>query len=229
VPLSQGQKIEKARELRAQNVTCREIGARLGVSKDTAYRWTWDVVIPRECPGCGEDLTDRHGKTKWCSDRCRKETLYSGECIDCGGRTTGKANGLDRVPDRCRECAKATKTERNELLREMWEADKPTWYIAQSLGMTEGAVTSWIHTERSLRDRRDLSLRRLGGDSAERERRHRYMIVLRRQGLTNAEVAEIVGMASADAVSTAFGFMRRKGWTVPPAPRQSHRREQVAV
>ena len=226
MPLSREQKIAKARELRAKNITCREIGEQIGASKDVVYTWTWDVAIPRECPGCGEDLTDTHGKTKWCSERCRKETLYSGVCVDCGGKTNGRASGFARESSRCRQCALGAKSERNELLAEMWEADEPTWYIAEKLDMTETAVCAWVDNERRLRGG-GLSLRRLGGNAAERKRRHRHMINLRRRGLTNAEIADAVGMASAAAVSVAFQYMRRKGWAIPPAPRKPRR--QVAA
>jgi transposase len=215
-------KIAKARELRAQNITCREISERLGVSRHDAWASTWDVEIPRECGGCGADLTNTHAKRKWCSDRCRKDTLYAGECIDCGGATDGVKSGKRRPAERCRECAESVHAERNELLMEMWEADEPTWYIAEKLGMSEGSVTAWVATTRK-RHGVDLGLRRLGGDAKERERRHRWMIWLRRGGQSNAEIAATVGMASAAAVSQAFVGMRRKGWKVPPAPSSGSR------
>lgn len=172
------------------------------------------------CEGCGAEIAQPQGsgrRRKWCSDPCRKATLYYGICLDCGGRTSGVANGRDRAPKRCGSCAKAVNMERNELLVEMWEADEPTWYIAEKLGMTEGAVTAHIyHRRRACGEH--LPCRRIGGGSAEREERHRRLIELRTEGLTNTEIAEVVGMASAASVSVAFSRLRREGWSVPPAP-----------
>lgn len=66
----------------------------------------------RVCQGCGTDLPPktRPGRDrKWCSDRCRKLTLYARPCLDCGtpvnvdGRVANAAvrcnpcDGLSRV------------------------------------------------------------------------------------------------------------------------------------
>lgn len=42
-------------------------------------------------------------RRKWCSARCRKRTLYGGQCVDCGARTDG-SNGRDAAPQRCKGC-----------------------------------------------------------------------------------------------------------------------------
>jgi hypothetical protein len=60
------------------------------------------------CQGCGTPVEQplRGGRRKWCSERCRRVTLYSRPCLDCGATTN-----LDgRVTDpsvRCTECAAA--------------------------------------------------------------------------------------------------------------------------
>jgi Homing endonuclease associated repeat len=62
----------------------------------------------KTCQGCGSVLAapGRPGPPrKWCSDRCRKVSLYSGTCIDCGGRTQRTASGLGRRSVRCTDCA----------------------------------------------------------------------------------------------------------------------------
>lgn len=61
-------------------------------------------MAERACPGCGKDLTGAHWKRKWCSERCRKETLYSGTCESCGAKTDG-SNGREAAPTHCKECA----------------------------------------------------------------------------------------------------------------------------
>jgi hypothetical protein len=57
------------------------------------------------CHGCGTELpaqTYRGAPRKWCSDRCRKQTLYTGTCLDCGGPTG--FSGRATPPERCRRC-----------------------------------------------------------------------------------------------------------------------------
>jgi biotin operon repressor len=219
-------KIEKARELRAENITCREIAQRVGLTSNVVQAETWDVEIQKECPGCGTDLTGTHGRTKWCSERCRRHTMYSNRCRHCGASVY---DGSAQPPDECGECLREERFgERNGRLREMWEADEPTWYIAEKLGMSEIAVTTWVDGRRRKHDE-DLPLRRLGGDATERRKRHRRMIKLRRAGLTSAEIADAVGMASADSVNQAFHTMRKKGWDVPAGHRGRRSSQAVAA
>lgn len=101
-------------------------------------------MTARTCaaPDCDISLEGCHGKRKWCSDRCRKRTLYSGECVDCGRRTEGIASGLERESKRCRGCSTrhARKVAREgyiESIREWAElyGEPPTaadWHIAPS-------------------------------------------------------------------------------------------------
>jgi hypothetical protein len=57
------------------------------------------------CAGCGDPLPpQKRGRPrKWCSQRCRRDTLYSGACVDCGARTSGN-NGRAKAPERCLAC-----------------------------------------------------------------------------------------------------------------------------
>jgi hypothetical protein len=44
------------------------------------------------CQGCSAPLPPplRTGRSrKWCSDACRKRTLYAGRCVDCGAGLSG--------------------------------------------------------------------------------------------------------------------------------------------
>lgn len=59
------------------------------------------------CAGCGVELSPpkKHNhRQKWCSERCRKRTLYSGVCVDCGALTSGDG-GRSGAPRRCHACA----------------------------------------------------------------------------------------------------------------------------
>lgn len=63
------------------------------------------------CHGCGAELPPLRAPgrpRKWCSDRCRKQTLYTGTCVDCGGRTGYSGQVTPR--ERCRPCADAHNT-----------------------------------------------------------------------------------------------------------------------
>jgi hypothetical protein len=55
------------------------------------------------CDGCGEEFvySNRRGRNpRWCSNLCRKRTLYSGTCEVCGAPTNG-SNGREKAPKRC--------------------------------------------------------------------------------------------------------------------------------
>jgi hypothetical protein len=61
------------------------------------------------CQGCAVDLPPKKWKgpdRKWCSNRCRKQTLYSGTCRECGARTNG-SDGPGTASDLCCHCAPA--------------------------------------------------------------------------------------------------------------------------
>lgn len=58
------------------------------------------------CEGCGVEIPQRRGRgrsRKWCTDKCRKVTLYAGTCIDCGRQTNGY-NGPGTASDHCMDC-----------------------------------------------------------------------------------------------------------------------------
>lgn len=55
----------------------------------------------RVCAGCRAPITG-HPNRKWCSNRCRQRTLYTGTCLDCGSATY---SGDATPPQRCKHCA----------------------------------------------------------------------------------------------------------------------------
>lgn len=70
-----------------------------------------NVAVGRLCQGCETLLPPSNGPRarKWCSDSCRKRTLYSGTCVDCGG-ATDPSNGRANAATRCRNCHNAYRT-----------------------------------------------------------------------------------------------------------------------
>jgi hypothetical protein len=64
------------------------------------------------CVGCDTPLPleiGRPGKPrKWCSERCRKQTLYAGTCERCGGKTNG-SDGRAAAATVCMDCLRWTR------------------------------------------------------------------------------------------------------------------------
>lgn len=61
------------------------------------------VLLKLICDGCGESFAyvNRPGRNpRWCSERCRKRTLYGGKCEICGAITNGY-DGPGTASDRC--------------------------------------------------------------------------------------------------------------------------------
>lgn len=166
-----------------------------------------DRTEARTCAGrgCDVDLTGTHRRTKWCSARCRRRTEYTNIC-ECGAEIY---DGSTEPPTVCRECKhEARYGERNRRLVEMWEADEPTWFIAEQLGMSESAVRAWANMARRIHGR-DLPLRR------HRDRdRWSEIEKLWRKGLTASEIGERIGLSRND-VSARVHNMRKAGIDMP--------------
>jgi hypothetical protein len=64
------------------------------------------VQAVNKCFGCSVKIPPSRGgrARKWCSERCRKLTLYSRRCVDCDAvcNTDGR---VTRAAERCRTCA----------------------------------------------------------------------------------------------------------------------------
>lgn len=69
-----------------------------------------------KCHGCGNALeqSGRGRPRKWCSERCRRYTSYSGVCVDCGTPTYRGIAGTP--PERCSPCS-------NRLHNTVWTAE----------------------------------------------------------------------------------------------------------
>jgi hypothetical protein len=78
-----------------------------------------------KCQGCGGELPPQKRasgrRRKWCSERCRRDTLYAGTCDTCGGPTDG-SDGASRAPTRCADCIAWTPEAILEALRD-WGDD----------------------------------------------------------------------------------------------------------
>lgn len=174
----------------------------------------------RACKGCGSPLPTRENSSGrqriWCSERCRKDHTYAGTCIDCGGPTDGTKSGKDREPERCISCQRDQNFERDAEIIDLWEQGLNGKAIAERLGLRYTHVLGIVKTWRN-RHGVPIELHRLGGNAEEREERRQRMLEWRREGKSNAEIAELAGFASAASVSVAFFRMRKRGFDVPPA------------
>lgn len=76
------------------------------------------------CHGCGIPLPSR--RRQWCSEPCRRETLYAGTCRTCGGSTDG-SNGTSGAPSECASCyatrLRADAKRRHLAALEQWVAE----------------------------------------------------------------------------------------------------------
>jgi hypothetical protein len=100
------------------------------------------------CWGCGAAIGPSRGgrRRKWCSDRCRKATLYSGVCVDCGGATA--YSGTATPSDRCVPCATkhtcvSPDKRRKRYARARW-SDEELLGILRSLAV-DGRITTHMY------------------------------------------------------------------------------------
>lgn len=164
---------------------------------------------PTTCEGCGASLPAlRHGHRKWCSERCRRHTLYTTPCKGCGKAIY---DGSTNPPDECGQCKyRRIYGERNERIREMWEAGEPTQRIGEQLGMSESTVRHWVDSHRRIYGE-NLPLRRC------RNRELWPKIQERLQaGMRQFEIAADLDEPPA-RIGSAIRNMRKAGWDVPPA------------
>lgn len=97
-----------------------------------------DPISPdsRRCDGCAGPLPPNVAPgpaRRWCSDRCRRATLYGGTCAICGDATNG-SQGPAAAGALCRQCYQsATKAQtrwRLLLEAERWHALTSRWPLA---------------------------------------------------------------------------------------------------
>ena len=85
------------------------------------------------CRGCGVPVPPNRAPGRmriWCSEACRKNTLYGGTCQDCGKRTHG-GDGFD-APKLCLACA----SKRTGLALRIDEIETATLIDMYRSGMT---------------------------------------------------------------------------------------------
>ena len=113
------------------------------------------------CKGCGSPLppASGHGRPrKWCSEACRRRTLYAGRCADCGAPTSGSEGRGPRAPQRCQACAgthaaarsRERAAPRRALIERLWAEGKTVAEIGELMGWSATARRSKISRLRQL-------------------------------------------------------------------------------
>ena len=113
------------------------------------------------CRGCGACLpppTQSGRRRKWCSEACRKRTLYAGRCVDCGAATSGSAGRGPRAPKRCQACAsrlaaaraRERAAPRRAVIERLWAEGRTVREIGELMGWAQNARESKISRLRQL-------------------------------------------------------------------------------
>lgn len=118
--MTRAERVAQAQELRAEGLTWREIGERLGVGRSTAHEYVTDP-----------DLS-RHRERRF---------QRAGSCVDCGTPTDASHS---EPALRCAECAKPVAAELlraswapyQKLIEEMWAEGMTARQIGDALGWT---------------------------------------------------------------------------------------------
>lgn len=156
------------------------------------------------CAGCGTAI--EQPRRKWCSDRCRKRTLYGGTCKLCGAVTNGY-DGPGTAADICIDCHEARNAERNAEIIERWNEGEPEWYIAREMGLRDQQVRGALEVARRRGEDVALHRKRNRSDWLEVER-------LYRAGLTLREIGERLGISRSNAAARVSA-MRAAGIDLP--------------
>jgi 5-methylcytosine-specific restriction endonuclease McrA len=93
----------------------------------------------RYCPGCGLNLSDRHGQVKYCSNTCRRWVANghtelrqpAQQCIQCGGAMIGKMATAIYCTKRCKLAASDGRRTRDDRARYLKERERRIEYALQ--------------------------------------------------------------------------------------------------
>ena len=111
-----------------------------------------EIVRYTQCPGCAKIFpVYTHSRRKWCTEACRKRTLYSTPCIECGAPTNGSDG--PGAHKRCRDCSQVrvigiTKDKaaaRQQMVADLWAAGWTGREICAAMGVPyrATAIAQW--------------------------------------------------------------------------------------
>jgi transposase len=123
-------KMTRARALRAKGLTYAEIGTKLGVSTNTAYRWL--------NPGKAE--RDRQRARAWKARNREHLHSYDAAYAAANARTCGTCGGpmhYKTIGTACATCTQARRHERALAIERMWRDGLTVYEIADRVGWTK--------------------------------------------------------------------------------------------
>lgn len=163
-----------------------------------------------KCRGCGATLAPTNGRGRqrlWCSDRCRRRTLYVTPCRTCGAKVY---DGTANPPNECGGCKhERLYGEQNRRIRQLWRRGATAPEIGQELGLPAVNVSARIQAWRE------------GGESIprhtlpHRDRAERYERIaeLWNAEAPTAEIAKQIG-TTPESVLFMVGRAREMGYDI---------------
>lgn len=136
--VTRNEKIERAKQLRADGLPYREIGERLGVHLHTAFRWL-NPDYEEAQRQVARGYKDRNREAMRVYGREYRRT-HKGKCSSCGGEMERQHDG-----GVCLACREEEVHRRAEMLERWWAEGLTLKEIASKLGLTVNHVGSELN------------------------------------------------------------------------------------
>lgn len=130
--MTKEQKVKKAQQLRAQGLTHREIGERMGVTHSAVVKWL-NPDATREYNRRDLERPGRHDA------KLAEGRKPGGVCRLCGGPIS--CNSVRGGHTRCQECRQAEAERKREQIIEGYRAGLTAWQISEQTGIPHHSVT----------------------------------------------------------------------------------------
>lgn len=134
--MTRAEKVARAQELRAEGLSYRVVGDRLGVTGGAIWKWLHPEAT-REI-NRRNNTSQAERKRAWERDPANKVP-----CPKCGG-PTGHTRGQGDA-HQCRTCLDAEVAEFRQAIIDGYRAGVPAWRIAEQIGRPENTVKSEAH------------------------------------------------------------------------------------
>lgn len=88
-----------------------------------------DALPASTCDGCGTPIEQSRSnrRRRWCSERCRKQTMYGSACESCGNPTNGSNGRGPNAARLCVACSRAQQSTDAHWTRERCIAEGHRW------------------------------------------------------------------------------------------------------
>jgi transposase len=158
--MTREEKVREARRLRAEGLTRRAIGERMGVTQAAVTKW----LNPNAAEWARRDNARRRADKREWERAYRADPANRKPCPRCGG-PTWRSRNRSADPVLCSACIHADHEKRERRIAEMWLAGATHAEIAAALGSTPASVQ--VGLSRMRRAGWDLPRRGPGGRTLE--------------------------------------------------------------